>query len=176
MSYLDKITFEESTLLEGEQAEEYKARKAKEASDKAKAAENKYQRRYGERENTTTLGNNDMKPNTQYSSYTTGTVNNLKVKDSKKLSADQKQKHFNKMESNDKKAHIAATKEANKREFNRFWNSGSNNDAMKKKSNLSSAADAISRHNRRHPNAKVESVIELAESLLESYQPDCIFC
>lgn len=176
MSYLNMIIFEESTLLEGEQVEEYKARKAKEASDKAKAAEDKYQRRYGERDNTTTLRGDDMKPNTSNDRYTTGTVNNLKVRDSKKLSADQKQNHFDKMEANDKKAHIAAAKEANRREFNKFWNSGNNNDAMRTKSNMSSAADAISRHNRRHPNAKVESVIELAESLLESYQPDCIFC
>lgn len=33
MSYLDKITFEESTLLEGQQAEEYKAKKKQAEND-----------------------------------------------------------------------------------------------------------------------------------------------
>lgn len=175
MSYLDTITFEESTLLEGEQAEAYKKNKKAHAEIKADNIERKYQRRYGERDNTTTLRGEDKKPNTKGDRYTTGTINNFKVRDSK-LTADQKQNHYDKMENNNKKAHIAAAKEANRREFNKFWNSGNNNDVMNNRGNLSSAADAIARHNRRHPNAKVESVIELAESLLESYQPDCIFC
>ena len=176
MSYLDMINFEESTLLEGRQADAYETRKRREANDKAEDAENKYQRRYGERDNTTTLRGEDKKPFTDNSRYTTGTINNFKVRNAKKLTADQKQNHFDKMEDNNEKAHIAAAKEANRREFNKFWNNGSNNDTLSNKGNLSSAADAIARHNRRHPNAKVESVIELAESLLESYQPDCIFC
>lgn len=175
MSYLDTITFEESTLLEGEQAEAYKTCKRIEAKNKADNDEKKYQRRYGERDNTTTLRGEDKKPNTESDRFTTGTINNFKVRDTK-LTADQKQNHYDKMENNNKKAHIAAAKEANRREFNKFWNSGNNNDALRSRGNLSSAADAIARHNRRHPNAKVESVIELAESLLESYQPDCIFC
>ena len=175
MSYLDTITFEESTLLEGRQADAYETHKRAEAKEKADNNEKKYQRRYGERENTTTLRGEDKKPNTENDRYTTGTINNFKVRDTK-LTADQKQNHYDKMEDNNKKAHIAAAKEANRREFNKFWNSGNNNDVMNTRTNMSSAADAIARHNRRHPNAKVESVIELAESLLESYQPDCIFC
>lgn len=47
-------------------------------------------------------------------------------------------------------------------------------DNAQKKYNKSVAYDATNRHIRRH--SKNEAAIELAESLLESYQPDCIFC
>lgn len=47
-------------------------------------------------------------------------------------------------------------------------------DNAQKKYNKDVAYDATNRHIRRH--SKNEAAIELAESLLESYQPDCIFC
>ena len=47
-------------------------------------------------------------------------------------------------------------------------------DTQQKKYNKNVAYDAANRHIRRH--SKNEAAIELAQSLLESYQPDCIFC
>ena len=47
-------------------------------------------------------------------------------------------------------------------------------DNAQKKYNKNVAYDATNRHIRRH--SKIEAAIELAESLLESYQPDCIYC
>lgn len=47
-------------------------------------------------------------------------------------------------------------------------------DNAQKKYNKNVAYDATNRHIRRH--SKNEAAIELAKSLLESYQPDCIYC
>jgi len=46
MSYFDNIVFDENTLLEGEQAEAYKARKAAEKKAKEKAEKEHYNKRY----------------------------------------------------------------------------------------------------------------------------------
>lgn len=47
-------------------------------------------------------------------------------------------------------------------------------DNAQKKYNKNVAYDATNRYIRRH--SKNEAAIELAKSLLESYQPDCIYC
>ena len=47
-------------------------------------------------------------------------------------------------------------------------------DNAQKKYNKDVAYDAANRHIRRY--SKNEAAIELAKSLLESYQPNCVFC
>lgn len=57
---------------------------------------------------------------------------------------------------------------------NKKFGKDSSTDNAQKKYNKDVAYDATNRHIRRH--SKNKAAIELAESLIEAYNPDCIFC
>lgn len=153
MSYLDTITFEESSLLEGEQAEAYKAKKAKEKADKEAAERNRYSTRY----------DNDRYGRTY-------TSRNPEYQKDKQAANNNDEKAMDRMD--DRMADDAKRMNTAAHKANKDYYSGKR--PMNHDEN-SRAIDATNRHMRRHPKQYKEAV-ELAESLLESYQPDCIFC
>ena len=134
MSYFDMINFEESALLEGEQADAYKAKKA---------AEKKTQReKEEERESDYLNSARGMK--------------NYKGPRSTKAAME-------KDPARAAKAKEMVDKHAEKTKNTRLANNANMSNAM--------AQDAARRHLR-----KANEAVELAESMLESYNPDCIFC
>lgn len=134
MSYLDKITFEESTLLEGEQAEEYKARKAVEK----KARREKEEERESDYLNSARGMKNYKGPRSTKAAMEKDPARAAKAKE-------------------------MVDKHAEKTKNTRLANNANMSNAM--------AQDAARRHLR-----KANEAVELAESMLESYNPDCIFC
>ena len=171
MNYSDlaKRCLNEATYLlaEGVQADEYKARKAKEAKEKANAVEAQYQKRYGNRRQTTTLAKSDMKPGTVYDKHISGGVQHDNVKQAKDFSADKRYEHAKKIHDEYGKSHIEVAKEANRRDFEHIW--GDNRRvSIDKKGQLASAADSLARHKRRHGNKTKHECIELATLLSEA--------
>ena len=145
---------EDHIVLEGEQAEEYKARKAAEKKKNDEDNEQKYQKRFGGRTTTTTLRGNDRNPGT-WDRVKSGAVDHTRVKYSK-MPAKDKQNHFDKHSKEFENAHIATAKELNKRQFEHNW--GNTDKALDDTyGNIAYTADGIARHNRRHPKQYIES-------------------
>lgn len=171
MSYFDNINFEESTLLEGQQADAYKAKKANEKDRKESRDAIKKEWRYGDK----------PRRNPYAPTQEPGTTTEKPIKGRK--SGNTLEKYTNDAIRKDKvdsmiskdtlgkaaqgaKSSISGDKSKAKDYANQIKNVKVNRDV---------AADAANRHMRRHPKQYKEAA-ELAESLLESYQPDCIYC
>lgn len=169
MSYLNNIVFEESTLLEGEQAEAYKAKKAKEKDD----ASNKDVERYSNRGSSAGDKKRDPDSKDQKRKDKAEAIVNKEL-NKRRDEYNQAGKKYEKSikDCQERKpgsgqAMGKAAKEWSEKNSRLFNIDGlvSHGDAL----------DATNRHIRRHPKQYKEAV-ELAESLLESYQSDCIYC
>lgn len=166
MSMFDSIILDEFTMLdEGWKAKQYSNRKEAEKEAKKADDEAQYQKRFGDRTTSTTLRGKDLS-DTDWDMATSGSVDHSRVKKAK-MSTQDKINHDKKYTKEFEKAHIAAAREENKRSLDHKW--GNTDKAnMRKMSDLAYAADSIARHNRRHPNAKVESAL----MLIAGYESD----
>ena len=181
MSYLDMITFEESTLLEGEQAEAYKKRKAEEKEKnhdpedrEIYAKDSKYnqnRRNAGDQATTKHMSNYlktaDKDWDRKLKSIKTVDKEIARRYDEGSPSVDAWNKKYNNMADGKE---TPRDFEKSRDEALKYYNQHKNI-----ASHRISAEDATNRHMRRHPKQYKEAV-ELAESLLESYQADCIYC
>ncbi len=173
MSYFDNINFEESTLLEGQQADAYKFKKANEKERKESRDAIRKEWRYGDKPR-----NNQFTPAQEPGTTTKkpirgkviGAKNTLEKYTNDAIRRDKVDSMINKdMLGKDEqgiKSNISGDKSKAKDYANQIKNVKANRDV---------ATDAANRHMRRHPKQYKEAA-ELAESLLESYQPDCIYC
>ena len=138
-------------IEEGEQADAYKARKEKEKKEAEDKDEAQYQKRYGEKLTTSTLRGDDHKPGTN-NVYKNKSPNGEHVKNTKNLTPQQKYNHAEKYRNDSIKASIDVAKERNRREFERDWGGTDNEKNLNTWGQVSRAADAKARHDRRHPN------------------------
>lgn len=173
MSYFDNITFEESTLLEGQQADAYKFKKTNEKERKESRDAIRKEWRYGDKPR-----NNQYTPAQEPGTTTKkpirgkviGAKNTLEKYTNDAIRKDKVDSMINKdmlgKGEQGAKSSISGDKSKAKDYADQIKNVKANRDV---------AADAANRHMRRHPKQYKEAA-ELAESLLESYQPDCIYC
>ena len=152
---------EDHIVLEGKQAEEYKARKAKEEQAEDNRWESKYRQRMGGRSVKTNIASkdrpyriekswNDDDPD-YYKDFSTnsGGVDHNRVRKSN-LSTSQKINHaaFNHMKYAD--AHQTVTKMADKRKYENKWaNDNQKVNPINTKFNTAYAADSLARHERK---------------------------
>ena len=162
----DNVMLEDfSYMTEGDQADAYRARKEDERGRAELEDEAKYRKRYGDRKTVTTLRGDDLKPDVWWDRQTSGSVDHSRVKQTKKMTPQQKYEHDQKYTRDFEKAHLDVSRDAQKRDFNRRWGDDSKV-AINTKKDMARAADAKARHDRRHP--KNESV----EFLLSKYEPE----
>ena len=140
-----------SSFNEGEQAEAYKKKKADEKHEYINIPDERFDKRY-DNKRVRDMDSSEMLPNTKFDRHTYHTTDDDKrLKDNKNMSAQQKQNHSDKMYKNRTKAFDMVAKDANRREFENYWNSYSGNKDSNKHGYSSPAVDAAARHMRRHP-------------------------
>lgn len=172
MSYLDTITFEESSLLEGEQMKEYIQRKraAKDAEyEKAEKEKDRYN--YGNRDSDSARGYPTTRNNPALDNGRETAALRKNNKDIFPKRLTKGEKALNKSEEKEHKAIRYATNLIDKDTSNNEQHGRINPETY----DYERAHDAARRHYRRTHKEAAE-LVEIAESMLESYQPDCIFC
>lgn len=171
MSYFDNINFEESALLEGQQTDAYKFKKANEKERKESRDAIRKEWRYGDKPR-----NNQYTSAQEPGTTTKKPINGRKTGNTLEKYADDSIRK-NKVDSMINKDMLGKDEQGAKSSISGDKSKAKDyaNQIKNVKANRDVAADAANRHMRRHPKQYKEAA-ELAESLLESYQPDCIYC
>ena len=154
--------YDDGIVLEGEQAEQYKARKAKARQAEEDDWEDRYQKRMGDRNIRSiivpkdrphyaerTWNDDDRNCRNNYD-VTSGGVEHNRVRNSPNLSPSQKLKHAANQHKNHSDAHQSVSKIADKRAYENKWaNDNQKVNPISTKFNLAYATDAKARHDRK---------------------------
>lgn len=155
--------YEDHILVEGQQADEYYKARRERAKEEDQKWEDQYQKRYGNTKTITTLVPKDRiyhgrgDDTYQNKNYTSGGVSHDRVKKTN-LSPRDKIAHWNKNSREFNKAHLDVAKEKTRRDIENDWaNPDQKVDGINTMYKHATAADALARHRRRHPDQYKEA-------------------